>query len=169
MVVEGESGPDPAVCIAISPLRRADLAIKSPASDLFALCERTPARTAHSCPAGQLECYGIKHNHGGKGAGRSPSIRCNPGTRTTRCRSSARGCECSKNGHFSEPINVRLWLQADIPRATHNVRFAPNRCYEAGGRGFKLLRLFQRRLEGARCHDTVCSGYHSRAHTPCRA
>jgi hypothetical protein len=37
MAVEGESGPDPAVCIAISPLRRADLAIKSPASDLFAL------------------------------------------------------------------------------------------------------------------------------------
>ena len=35
--VEGESGPDPAVCIAISPLRRADLAIKSPGSDLFAL------------------------------------------------------------------------------------------------------------------------------------
>ncbi len=22
--------------------------------------------------------------------------------------------------------NVRLWLQADIPRAAHNVRFAPN-------------------------------------------
>jgi hypothetical protein len=37
MAVEGESGPDPAVCIAISPLCRADLAIKSPASDLFAL------------------------------------------------------------------------------------------------------------------------------------
>ncbi len=35
--VEGESGPDPAVCIEISPLRRADLAIKSPASYLFAL------------------------------------------------------------------------------------------------------------------------------------
>ncbi len=29
MVVEDESGPDPAVCMAISPLRRADLAIKS--------------------------------------------------------------------------------------------------------------------------------------------
>jgi len=37
MVVEGESGPDPAVCIAISPLRRTDLAIKGPASDPFAL------------------------------------------------------------------------------------------------------------------------------------
>ncbi len=36
MVAEGESGPDLAVCIAISPLRRADLAITSPASDLFA-------------------------------------------------------------------------------------------------------------------------------------
>jgi hypothetical protein len=30
MTFDGESGPDPAVCIAISPLRRADLAIKSP-------------------------------------------------------------------------------------------------------------------------------------------
>jgi Cu/Ag efflux protein CusF len=29
MAVEGEFGPDPAVCIAIPPLRRADLAIKS--------------------------------------------------------------------------------------------------------------------------------------------
>jgi hypothetical protein len=29
--IEGGSGPDPAVCIAISPLRGADLAIKSPA------------------------------------------------------------------------------------------------------------------------------------------
>jgi hypothetical protein len=37
MAVEGEFGPDPAVCIAISPLRRADLAIKGPASNLFAL------------------------------------------------------------------------------------------------------------------------------------
>jgi len=37
MAVEGEFGPDPAVCIAISPLRRADLAIKSPVSDFFAL------------------------------------------------------------------------------------------------------------------------------------
>jgi len=37
MTVEGDFGPDPAVCMAISPLRRADLAIKSPASDLFAL------------------------------------------------------------------------------------------------------------------------------------
>jgi hypothetical protein len=37
MTIEGASGPDPAVCMAISPLRRADLAIKSPASDLFAL------------------------------------------------------------------------------------------------------------------------------------
>jgi hypothetical protein len=37
MTVEGDSGPDPAVCMVISPLRRADLAIKSPASDLFAL------------------------------------------------------------------------------------------------------------------------------------
>ncbi len=37
MAVEGESGPDPAVCIAISLPRRADLAIKSPAGDPFAL------------------------------------------------------------------------------------------------------------------------------------
>ncbi len=37
IAIEGESGSDPAVCKAISPLRRADLAIKSPASDLFAL------------------------------------------------------------------------------------------------------------------------------------
>jgi hypothetical protein len=37
MAVAGKSGPDPAVCMAIFPLRRADLAIKSPASDLFAL------------------------------------------------------------------------------------------------------------------------------------
>jgi hypothetical protein len=37
MAVEGESGPDPAVCIAISALRRANLAIKSPTSELFAL------------------------------------------------------------------------------------------------------------------------------------
>jgi hypothetical protein len=37
MAVDGECGADLAVCIAISPLRRADLAIKSPASDLFAL------------------------------------------------------------------------------------------------------------------------------------
>jgi hypothetical protein len=37
MMVEGEFGPDPAACIAIFPLRRADLAIKSPASDFFAL------------------------------------------------------------------------------------------------------------------------------------
>jgi hypothetical protein len=37
MAVEEDSGADPAVCIAISPLRRTDLAIKSPASDLFAL------------------------------------------------------------------------------------------------------------------------------------
>jgi hypothetical protein len=37
MTLEGESGPDPAVCIAISPVRRANLAIKGPASDLFAL------------------------------------------------------------------------------------------------------------------------------------
>ncbi len=34
MAVEGESGPDQAVCIAISPLRGADLAIISPVSAL---------------------------------------------------------------------------------------------------------------------------------------
>jgi hypothetical protein len=37
MAVESESGPDPAVCIAISPLRRADMAIKIPAGGFFAL------------------------------------------------------------------------------------------------------------------------------------
>ncbi len=37
LTVVGESGPDPKVRIAISRLRRADLAIKSPAGDLFAL------------------------------------------------------------------------------------------------------------------------------------
>jgi len=31
MAGAGKSGPDPAVCITISPLRRADFAIKSPA------------------------------------------------------------------------------------------------------------------------------------------
>ena len=35
MVAEGEFGSDPAVCIGISPLRRADLAIKRPASGHF--------------------------------------------------------------------------------------------------------------------------------------
>jgi hypothetical protein len=34
---ERESGPDPAVYIAIAPLGRAEIAIKSPASDIFAL------------------------------------------------------------------------------------------------------------------------------------
>ena len=43
MAVEGESGPDPAVCIAISPLRRADLAIKSPAVT-FSRCESVSRR-----------------------------------------------------------------------------------------------------------------------------
>jgi hypothetical protein len=37
MAIEGEFGPDPAVRVAISTLRRADLALKSPASDFFAL------------------------------------------------------------------------------------------------------------------------------------
>ena len=75
MAIEGESGPDPAVCIAISPLRRADFAIESPASDLFALCGRTPARAAYTRPVEQSGCYWIGRRHGGKGASRSPSIR----------------------------------------------------------------------------------------------
>jgi len=37
MAGEGESDPDPAVCIAISPLRRADLAIEIPAGVHFEL------------------------------------------------------------------------------------------------------------------------------------
>jgi hypothetical protein len=41
MAVEGDSGPDPAACIAISLLRQADLAIKSPASGHFTRWERT--------------------------------------------------------------------------------------------------------------------------------
>ncbi len=68
-----------------------------------------------------------------------------------------------------EIANFCLWLQADILMARNNVRYTPNRCYEAEGSGFMLLRLFHRQCEGARCYDTVCSGYHSRTHTPCRA
>ncbi len=37
MAVEGDSGPDPAVCIAVPRFRRANLAIKCRPSDLFAL------------------------------------------------------------------------------------------------------------------------------------
>ena len=35
-----------------------------------------PARAAHICPVEQSGCYWIGRCHGGKGAGRSPSIRC---------------------------------------------------------------------------------------------
>jgi hypothetical protein len=42
---------------------------------------RALAWTAHTCPAGQLGCYGIERNHGGKAADRRASIRRFPSTR----------------------------------------------------------------------------------------
>ena len=42
MTVEGGSGRDPAVCMADSALRRADLAINNPASDLIRAVRRVP-------------------------------------------------------------------------------------------------------------------------------
>ncbi len=42
-VVDIKSGPDPTVCMAISLLRRADLAIESPAGGFFVLRERRRA------------------------------------------------------------------------------------------------------------------------------
>ena len=47
MAVEGELGPDPAVCIVISPLRQADLAIDSPAVT-FSRRASVPWRAPHT-------------------------------------------------------------------------------------------------------------------------
>ncbi len=56
------------------------------------------------------------------------------------------GLWCAALGHSkSAKPNVRFWLKADIGEPRRNVRYAPNRCYEAEGSGFKLLRLFHRR------------------------
>ena len=89
MVVESDSGPDPGVCIAISPLGRADWAIESRPAAFSRRESGTPAFAAHTCPAclreagaslrrrlvEQSGCYWIGRCDGGNGTGRRPSIR----------------------------------------------------------------------------------------------
>ncbi len=58
-----------------SALYRADMAMETLPNGRFTRWGRTLARAAHTCPVGRPGCYRIGRRHGGKGAGRSPSIR----------------------------------------------------------------------------------------------
>ncbi len=55
MAVDGEFDPDPAVCIAISPLRRADLAMGNPAPWSFHALTAPPKETPNGCELGFLD------------------------------------------------------------------------------------------------------------------